>query len=38
VMARGVAPDDSARMALLVETGKKAGEAAARLPALLEML
>lgn len=38
VMARGVAPDDSARMALLVETGKKAGEAAARLPALLAML
>jgi hypothetical protein len=38
VMARGVARDDSARMALLSETGKKAGEAAARLPALLAML
>ena len=38
VMARGVTPDDSARMALLHETGKKAGEAAARLPALLAML
>ena len=38
VMARGVTPDDSARMALLAETGKKAGDAAARLPALLAML
>ncbi|MFT5933235.1 MAG: hypothetical protein ACI9M6_000275 [Hydrogenophaga sp.] len=38
VMARGVSPDDRARMALLVETGKKAGEAAARLPALMAML
>ena len=37
VMARGVSPDDSARMALLRETGVKAGEAAARLPALLAM-
>ena len=38
VMVRGVAPDDSARMALLMATGKQAGEAAARLPALLAML
>jgi hypothetical protein len=37
VMARGVLPEDNARMALLRETGVKAGEAAARLPALLEM-
>jgi len=37
VMARGVSPDDSARMALLRETGAKAAEAAARLPALLVM-
>lgn len=37
VMARGVSPEDSARMALLRETGVKAGEAAARLPALLAM-
>jgi hypothetical protein len=37
VMARGVLPDDSARVALLRETGVKAGEAAARLPALLAM-
>ena len=38
VMTRGITPDDSARMALLVQTGKLAGEAAARLPALLKML
>ena len=37
VMARGVSPDDSTRMSLLRETGVKAGEAAARLPALLAM-
>ena len=37
VMARGVSPEDSARMSLLRETGAKAGEAAARLPALLAM-
>jgi hypothetical protein len=37
VMARGVSRDDSARMALLHETGVKATEAAARLPALLAM-
>lgn len=38
VMSRGVSPDDRARIALLIETGKKAGEAAARLPALMAML
>jgi hypothetical protein len=38
VMAKGISPDDGARMALIVETGKKAGEAAARLPALMAML
>ena len=37
VMARGVLPEDSARMALLRETGTMAGKAAARLPALLAM-
>ena len=37
VMARGVSRDDAPRMALLHETGVKAAEAAARLPALLEM-
>jgi hypothetical protein len=37
VMARGVSPDDSARMALLQQVGAKAGEAGARLPTLLEM-
>ena len=37
VMARGLSPDDSARIALLQQTGAKAGEAAARLPALLAM-
>ena len=37
VMARGLPPDDSARIALLQRTGAKAGEAAARLPALLAM-
>jgi hypothetical protein len=37
VMARDVSPEDSARMALLHQTGAKAGEAAARLPALLAM-
>jgi hypothetical protein len=37
VMARGVAPDDTARMALLQETGAQAGRAAERLPALLAM-
>ena len=37
VMARGVAPDDAARMALLQETGAQAGRAAERLPALLAM-
>jgi hypothetical protein len=37
VMARGVVPDDTARMALLQQVGARAGEAAARLPALLEM-
>ena len=37
VMARGVLPEDSARVALLRQTGAKAGEAAARLPALLAM-
>lgn len=37
VMARGLSPDDSARIALLLQTGAKAGEAAARLPALLAM-
>jgi hypothetical protein len=37
VMARGVSPDDSARMALLQQVGAKAGQAGARLPALLEM-
>lgn len=38
VLTRGISPDDGARMALLVATGKKAGEAAARLPALMAML
>ena len=38
VMARGVRPDDAPRLALLKETGVKAGAAAARLPALLAML
>ena len=38
VMARGLQPDDSARIALLKQTGVRAAEAAARLPALLEML
>ncbi len=38
VMARGVLPEDNARIALLHQTGAKAGEAAARLPALLAML
>jgi hypothetical protein len=37
VMARGVSRDDVARMALLHETGVRAAEAAARLPALLAM-
>lgn len=37
VMARGVSPQDNARLALLQQTGAKAGEAAARLPALLAM-
>jgi len=37
VMARGLAPDDLARMALLKATGAKSAEAAARLPALLAM-
>ena len=37
VMARGVSPDDSARMTLLRQTGAKAAEAGARLPALLAM-
>lgn len=37
VMARGVLPEDDERMALLRETGVKAGAAAARLPALLAM-
>ncbi len=37
VMARGVSPEDSTHMALLRETGVKAREAAARLPALLAM-
>jgi len=36
-MARGVLPEDTARVALLRQTGAKAGEAAARLPALLAM-
>ena len=35
VMARGVLPEDKARMALLHQTGAKAGEASARLRALL---
>jgi hypothetical protein len=38
VLARGVTPDDRARVALLREMGRKAGEAAARLPALMAML
>jgi hypothetical protein len=38
VMARGVRPDDAARMALLKETGIQASAAAARLPALIAML
>jgi hypothetical protein len=37
VMARGVSRDDAPRLALLHETGAKAAEAAARLPALLAM-
>ncbi len=37
VIARGVAPEDTARMALLKQVGAKAGEAAVRLPALMEM-
>jgi hypothetical protein len=37
VMARGVLPEDTARMALLKQVGAKSAEAAARLPALLEM-
>jgi hypothetical protein len=37
VMARGVVPEDTARMALLQQVGAKAGEAGARLPALLAM-
>ena len=37
VMARGVSRDDAPRLALLRETGVKAAEAAARLPALLAM-
>jgi len=37
VMARGVSRDDAPRLALLHETGVKAAEAAARLPALLAM-
>lgn len=37
VLARGVLPEDGARMSLMRETGAKAGEAAARLPALLAM-
>jgi hypothetical protein len=37
VMARGLSPDDSARIALLQLTGAKAAEAVARLPALLAM-
>jgi len=35
VIARGVAPEDSARVALLRQTGLKAAEAAAHLPRLL---
>ena len=35
VMARGVTPEDGPRMALLKESGIRAGAAAARLPALL---
>jgi hypothetical protein len=38
VLAKGVTPDDSARMALLRQMGQKAGEAVARLPALMAML
>jgi hypothetical protein len=38
VMAREIAPDDATRMALLLAAGKKAGDAAARLPALLAQL
>jgi hypothetical protein len=37
VMARGLKPDDSARIALLQQTGAKASQAAARLPILLAM-
>jgi hypothetical protein len=37
VIMRGVSPEDTARMALLKQVGAKAGEAGARLPALLEM-
>jgi hypothetical protein len=37
VLARGVVPEDTARMALLQQVGAKAGEAGARLPALLEV-
>jgi len=37
VMARGVAPEDGARVALLRQTGLMAAEAAARLPTLLAM-
>jgi hypothetical protein len=37
LLARGLPPEDSARIALLQQTGAKAGEAAARLPALLAM-
>jgi hypothetical protein len=37
VLARGISPDDVARMALLRQTGVKAAEAAARIPTLLAM-
>jgi len=37
VMARGVLPEDTARMALMKQVGAKSAEAAARLPALMEM-
>jgi hypothetical protein len=35
---RGVKPDDSAKLALLQESGAKAGVAAAKLPALISAL
>ena len=37
-MMRGVRPDDTAKFALLHESGVKAAAAAARLPALLEAI